>query len=59
MKMLEGKKTYATALCAVCVAVGSWLQNPELMPLSQMVTIVVPSLLAVFLRKGIKTEAGN
>jgi len=57
--MLKGKKTYGTAIGAVCVAVGTWLQSPELMPLSEMITIVVTSLLACFLRSGIKTEIGN
>ena len=57
--MLKGKKTYGTALGAVCVAVGTWLQSPESMPLSEMITIVVTSLLACFLRSGIKTDTGN
>jgi len=57
--MLKGKKTYGTAIGSVCVAVGTWLQSPELMPLSEMVTIVVTSLLACFLRSGIKSDTSN
>jgi len=57
--MLDGKKTYGTAAGAIAVAVGTWLQDPELMPLANMIQIVITSLLAVFLRKGVKTEVGN
>lgn len=53
--MLKGKKTYATAAGAICVAVGTWLQSPETMPVSNMVQIIITSLLAVFLRKGVKS----
>ena len=57
--MLDGKKTYGTAAGAIAVAVGPWLQDPEMMPLASMIQIVITSLLAIFLRKGVKTEAGN
>lgn len=59
MKMLEGKKTYATAIGAIAVAVGTWLQDPEAMPVATMIQIVITSALALFLRKGIKTDTGN
>ena len=57
--MLDGKKTYGSAAGAIAVAVGTWLQDPEMMPLASMIQIVITSLLAIFLRKGVKTEAGN
>ena len=57
--MLDGKKTYGTAAGAIAVAVGTWLQDPEMMPLASMIQIVITSVLAIFLRKGVKTEAGN
>ena len=57
--MLDGKKTYGTAAGAIAVAVGTWLQDPEMMPLASMIQIVITSLLAIFVRKGVKTEAGN
>ncbi len=57
--MLDGKKTYGTAVGAIAIAVGTWLQDPALMPLANMIQIVITSLLAVFLRKGVKTEVGN
>ena len=57
--MIDGKKTYGTAAGAIAVAVGTWLQDPEMMPLASMIQIVITSLLAIFLRKGVKTEAGN
>jgi len=54
MEQLSGKKTYSMAAGAICVAVGSWLQSPETMPMANMIQIVITSLLAVFLRKGVK-----
>ena len=57
--MLDGKKTYGTAAGAIAVAVGTWVQDPEMLPLASMIQIVITSLLAIFLRKGVKTEAGN
>ena len=57
MEKLKGKKTYSTAAGAIAVAVGTWLQDPEVMPLASMIQVVVASLLACFLRVGMKSEA--
>ena len=57
MEKLKGKKTYSTAAGAIAVAVGSWLQDPEMMPMASMIQIVITSLLACFLRIGVKSEA--
>jgi membrane protein implicated in regulation of membrane protease activity len=54
MEKISGKKTYTMAIGAIAVAVGTWLQSPETMPLSMMIQIVITSLLAVFLRSGVK-----
>ena len=54
MEKISGKKTYSLAIGAIAVAVGTWLQTPETMPLSTMIQIVITSLLAVFLRSGVK-----
>jgi len=56
---MKGKKTYATASGAIAVAVGTWLQDPELMPMANMIQIVITSLLAMFLRKGVKTDTSQ
>jgi|TARA_B100001971_G_C17752811_1_gene316315 hypothetical protein len=56
MKALEGKKTYTVGIGAICAAIGLWLQDPEAMPLATMLQTVIGSLLAMFLRKGIKTD---
>jgi hypothetical protein len=56
---MKGKKTYATAISACLVAVGSWLGDPEIMPMSSMISICVTALLACFLRTGIKADTGN
>ncbi len=39
---------------AICVAVGTWLQSPEAMPMATMIQIIITSLLACFLRSGVK-----
>ena len=57
--MLDGKKTYGTAAGAIAVAVGTWLQDPHTMPMATMIQIIITSLLAVFVRKGIKSDTGN
>ena len=57
MEKLSGKKTYSMAAGAIAVAVGSWLQDPEMMPMASMIQIVITSLLACFLRIGVKSEA--
>ena len=54
MEKIKGKKTYSMAVGAIAVAVGTWLQDPEMMPMANMIQIVITSLLAVFLRVGVK-----
>jgi hypothetical protein len=54
MEKISGKKTYSMAAGAVAVAIGTWLQDPEAMPMATMIQIVITSLLAVFLRSGVK-----
>ena len=54
MEKIKGKKTYSMAAGAIAVAVGTWLQDPEIMPIANMIQIVITSLLAVFLRVGVK-----
>ena len=54
MEKISGKKTYAMAAGAIAVSVGTWLQTPETMPLSTMIQIIITSLLACFLRSGVK-----
>ena len=54
MEKISGKKTYTLAAGAIAVAVGTWLQTPETMPLSTMIQIIITSLLACFLRSGVK-----
>ena len=58
MKALEGKKTYTVGIGAICAAVGLWLQNPETMPLATMIQTIIGGMLAMFLRKGVKTDTG-
>jgi hypothetical protein len=52
--MLSGKKTYMTAAGGVLAAVGSYLSGD--LELGMMLNLVITSLLAVFLRKGIKSD---
>ncbi len=54
MDKISGKKTYTTAAGAIAVAVGTWLQSPDTMPMATMIQIVITSLLAMFLRSGVK-----
>ena len=54
MEKIKGKKTYSMAAGAIAVAVGTWLQDPEIMPLASMINIIITSLLACFLRIGVK-----
>ena len=49
MEKIKGKKTYSMAAGAIAVAVGTWLQDPEVMPMANMIQIVITSLL----RKGV------
>jgi len=54
--MLSGKKTYMAAAGGVLAAVGAYFSGE--MELGAMINVVVTSLLAVFLRVGIKTDTG-
>jgi membrane protein implicated in regulation of membrane protease activity len=54
--MLNGKKTYMTAAGGVLAAVGAYLSGE--MQLGMMLNIIITSLLAVFLRKGVKSDTG-
>ena len=42
------------AIGAIAVAVGSWLQDPEVMPMATMIQIVITSILAVCLKSAVK-----
>jgi hypothetical protein len=55
--MLSGKKTYLTAAGGVLAAVGAYLSGE--MEMGVMLNVVVTSLLAVFLRKGVKSDTGD
>ena len=57
MKVLEGKKTYITAAGGILAAVGASLSGD--MEIGAMVQIIITSLLAIFLRKGIKTDTNG
>ena len=57
MKALEGKKTYMTAAGGILAAVGAYLSGD--MEIGAMVQIIITSLLAIFLRKGIKTDTNG
>ena len=54
--MLKGKKTYVTAAGGVLAAVGAYFSGE--MELGMMLNLVITSLLAVFLRKGVKSDTG-
>ena len=54
MEKIKGKKTYSMAAGAIAVAVGTWLQDPEIMSMANVIQIVITSLLACFLRIGVK-----
>ena len=57
MKALQGKKTYMTAAGGIRAAVGAYLSGD--MEIGAMVNIIITSLLATFLRKGIKTDTNG
>lgn len=57
--MLKGKKTYTVGIGAIMGAIGLWLQNPEAMPLATMIQTVIGSLLAMFIRNGVKADTEN
>ena len=52
--MLKGKKTYMTAAGGGLAAVGAYFSGE--MELGMMLNLVITSLLAVFLRKGVKSD---
>jgi len=54
--MLKGNKTYMTAAGGILAAVGAYLSGN--MELGMMINLVITSLLAVFLRKGVKSDTG-
>ena len=54
MEKISGKKTYSMAAGAVAVAIGTWLQDPETMPMATMIQIVITSILAVCLKSAVK-----
>jgi len=57
MKVLQGKKTYMTAVGGILAAAGAYFSGE--MELGVMINVVVTSLLALFLRVGIKKDTGN
>ncbi len=57
MKALQGKKTYMTAVGGILATVGAYLSGE--VELGTMISVVTTSLLALFLRKGIKSDTGN
>jgi hypothetical protein len=52
MEKIKGKRTYLVAIGGVLAAVGAYMSGD--MELGTMISIVTTSLLAVFLRKGVK-----
>ena len=52
MEKVKGKRTYMVAIGGVLAAVGAYMSGD--MELGTMISIVTTSLLAVFLRKGVK-----
>ena len=55
--MLTGKKTYITAAGGILAAVGAYFSGD--MELGMMINLVITSLLAVFLRKGVKSDTNG
>ena len=56
MTKLKGKKTDMTAAGGILAAVGAYFSGE--MELGMMLNLVITSLLAVFLRKGVKSDTG-
>lgn len=56
---ISGKKTYSVGIGAIAVCVGMFLQDPETMPLATMISTVITSLLAMFIRSGVKSDTDN
>ena len=57
MKVLSGKKTYMTAVGGILAAVGAYFSGE--MEMGVMINVVITSLLAVFLRKGVKSDTNG
>ena len=57
MNALKGKKTYMTAVGGVLAAVGAYFSGE--MEMGVMINVVITSLLAVFLRKGVKSDTNG
>ena len=55
--MLQGKKTYMTAVGGILAAVGAYFSGE--METGVMINVVITSLLAVFLRKGVKSDTNG
>ena len=55
--MLTGKKTYITAAGGILAAVGAYFSGE--MEMGVMINLVITSLLAIFLRKGVKSDTNG
>jgi hypothetical protein len=55
--MLKGKKTYMTAAGGILAAVGAYFSGD--MEMGMMINLVITSLLAVFLSKGVKSDTNG
>ena len=55
--MLSGKKTYMTAVGGILAAVGAYFSGE--MEMGVMINVVITSLLAVFLRKGVNRDTNG
>ena len=55
--MLKGKKTYITAAGGILAAVGAYFSGE--MEMGVMINLVITSLLAIFLRKGVKSDTNG
>ena len=55
--MLSGKKTYMTAVGGILAAGGAYFSGE--MEMGVMINVVITSLLAVFLRKGVKSDTNG
>ena len=57
MNALKGKKKYMTAVGGILAAVGAYFSGE--MEMGVMINVVITSLLAVFLRKGVKSDTNG
>lgn len=55
--MLSGYKTYITGIVAIVGAAGAYLTGE--MAINEAAQIVVTSLIGMFVRAGVKTDAGK